>query len=136
VRLASSLGPAFLGGSAEAEAVGAGFDGVRPIGDAIQQRLTQASVGNRLSPLEKGQCRGQDDGCLFGTLGDDLEEELRSEVGHRHLAHSVDGYQVMAFPSSQHAAQLQLLLGLDQFVEQRGSSGEMHLFLLLAGGYA
>ena len=32
--------------AAEAVGLGAGFDDVRPIGDAIQQRFTQARIGN------------------------------------------------------------------------------------------
>ncbi len=77
--------------------------------------LQRASIGDHLGPFGKGQVRGHDDGGLLGSFGNDLEEELRSQVGHRHIADFVDGDQVIAFPSSQYATQLQLLLGFDQF---------------------
>ena len=75
--------PAFLDGSPEAEAFGSGFDDVRPVGDAIQKRLAEPGVGYHLSPFGKGQVRGQDDGGLLGSLGDDLEQELRAQFRHR-----------------------------------------------------
>src|SRR5215471_10319987 len=46
-------------GAAETVRLGAGFDNVRPIRDAIQQRFAQARVGNDLGPLRKRQVRRQ-----------------------------------------------------------------------------
>ena len=83
--------------------------------------IGEPGVRYYLSPFGKGQVRGQDDGGLLGPLGDDLEEELGAQVCHGHVAHFVDGDQVIAFPAGQYTAQLQLLLSLDQLVDQRRS---------------
>jgi hypothetical protein len=83
-------------------------------------------VGDHLGPFRKRQIRGDDDSGLLCSFGDDLEEEFGSQVGRRHIAHFVDSDQIIAFPSSQSAVQLQLLLCLNRFVDQGGGSGETH----------
>jgi hypothetical protein len=55
--------------AAEAVRLGAGFDDVRPIGDAIQQGFAQAGVGNDLRPLRKRQVRRQQYRRTFGAIG-------------------------------------------------------------------
>lgn len=85
-RSARGFRPPFLDGLPEAVAVGAGFDDVSAIRDPVQQRLAESSVGDHLGPLGKGQVRGQDGGGLLGPLGDNLEQGLGSQFGHRHVA--------------------------------------------------
>jgi len=134
--ISPGLGPAFLDGSSRAETVGAGFDDVCTVCDAVQQRFAQSSVGDHLGLFGKGQVRGQDNGGLLGSFGDDLEEELRSQVGHRHIANFVYGDQIISFPSSQDTTQLQLLFSFDQFVDQRGGGGKAYSPLMPACSHA
>ncbi len=102
------------------EVEAAGFDDVSAIRDPVQQRLAEAGIGDHLGPLGKGQVGGQDDGGLFGSLGDDLKEELGAKLGHRHIADFVDSNQIVAFPARQDAPQLQLLFGFDELIDQIG----------------
>ena len=93
-----------------------------PISNPVQQRLAEPRVWDYLGPFGKGQIRRQDHGCLLRPLGDDLEEELSAEIGHRHIADFVDGDQVVALPSGQNPPQLQLLFGFDQLVTRAPSA--------------
>ena len=79
-------------------------------------------VGDHLGPFRKRYIRGDDDSGLFRSFGGDLEEEFGSQTGYGHIAHFVDSDQIIAFPSSQYAAQLQLLLALNQFFDQGGGA--------------
>jgi hypothetical protein len=53
---------------------------MRPVGDAIQQRLTQQGFGDHLGPFGKGQVGRHDHGGHLGEFGDDLEAELGSQL--------------------------------------------------------
>jgi len=108
---------------------------VGSVGDSIEESLAEPSVWDHLGPFGKRQVGGYDDGSLFRPFSDDLEEELGAEVCHGHVAYLVDGDQVVAIPAGKHATQLQLLLGLDQFVDQGGCCGEAHSALLTTGSH-
>jgi hypothetical protein len=54
---------------------------VGTIGDAVEQRLAEAVVGEDRRPLGERQVGDDDDGSLLGAIGDDLEEHLGSDVG-------------------------------------------------------
>jgi hypothetical protein len=73
--------------------------------------------------------------AAFSALGDDLEQELRADFRQWHVADLVDCDKVVARPSRQYAAELQLMLGFDQFVDQRSGRGEPHSVLLPTGRY-
>ena len=93
-------------------------------------------VGDHLGLFQKRQIRGAYDSGFLRWFGSDIEEEFGSQVGHRHIARFVNSDQIVALPSSLYGAQLQLLLGLKQFVDQGGGSGEAHSSLLPAGSHA
>ena len=90
-------------GAPEAVRLGAGFDNVRAVGDAIQQGFAQARVGNDLRPLRKREVRRQQHGRTFGAIGNDLELELSAEFGERHVAYLVNRNHVVPRPTAQHA---------------------------------
>ena len=77
-------------------------------------------VGDHLGLFQKRQIRGAYDSGFLRWFGSDIEEEFGSQVGHRHIARFVNSDQIVALPSSLYGAQLQLLLGLKQFVDQGG----------------
>src|SRR5436190_2073366 len=83
---------AFLPGDGPSEPVrvGASFDNVSAIGNAVNQRFAQPSVRDHLRPFRKWQVRGENDGCLFGTLSDDLKQELRADFRQWDIADFVD----------------------------------------------
>ena len=120
---------ALVEGPTEAIGVGARFEDVGTVGDAVEQRFAEAGVGDDLGPLGERQIGGQDHGRLLGPFGDHLEQELGADLGERDVADLVDGDQVVARPAGQDPAELELLLGLDQLVDQVGCRGEADLLL-------
>ncbi len=75
-----------------------------------------ASFGGR-AQVRGGQWRTADDCALFGQ---------------RQIAHFIGRNQIVACPTRQRATELQLMLALDQFIDQRGQSNPA---LLPAGGH-
>jgi hypothetical protein len=53
-----------------------------------------------------------------------LEQELSANFGQRHIANFIERDQIVTSPTRRRAPELQLMFGLDQFVDQRRSSGE------------
>ena len=104
----------------------AGVDDVRAIGDAIQHGLAQARVRDHLGPFRKWQIRRQDERGALGPVGDDLEQQLRPDIGERDVAHLVNRDHVIPRPPGEHAGELHRVLRLDQLVDQRGGGSEPH----------
>ena len=55
------------------------------IGEPIEYSFAEPGVGEDLRPFREGQVGGHDDSGLFCSLGDDLEEQLGSELGERNI---------------------------------------------------
>src|SRR6266446_7406801 len=72
--------------------------------------------------------------AFLGPFGDDLEQELRADLGQRYVADFIERAQIVTRPARQGATELQLMLGLDHLVDQRGGGGEAHPALLSASG--
>ena len=108
---------------------------MRAIGDAIDQRLAQPRVGNHLSPFGEGQVGGQDDGGFFGPFGHDLKQEFSTDFGQRYIAHFIEGDKIITGPAGEYAAELQLMFGFDQLIDQSGGRGESNPAFLPTGGY-
>jgi len=94
--------------------------------------LSQARIGRQLRLLGKRRVRGQDEG---GSLGDHLKQELRSDVGQRHVTHFIQHDHVVEHPAGQHSSDRVVLPCFDQFINQnqvRGR-GESRPSLFLVG---
>ncbi len=123
----------FFEGPAEAVGLRAGLDDVRPIGNAVDQRLAEPGIRNHLSPFRERQVAGHDYCRLLGPFRDHLEQELRADFRQRHITDLIDCDKVVASPARHGTTELQLMLGLDQFVDQRCRSREAYPALLPAG---
>ena len=106
-----------LGCAAEAIRFGPGFQNVRPIRDAIQQRLcTGARSGSPASIPKTDSSSGSPLLSRLARPPPETETSLRLRPAvHNRL---IDSNQIITTQPRQHAAQLQLVLGLDQFVHQ------------------
>ena len=93
----------------------------------------EPGVGEDLGPLRERQVGSQDYRRLLGTLRHHLEQKLSSHLGQRHVADLIDGDYIVAGPPGQDPPELQLLLGLHQFVYQVSRGGEAYPPLLPAG---
>jgi hypothetical protein len=93
----------------------------------------QSRVGEDLWPLGEGQVGGDDDGGLFGSLCDDLEQQLGGDLGQRNVAEFIDNDQLHAGPAGQHAAQTLLPLCFDELIGERGGGREAHSPALTTG---
>jgi hypothetical protein len=107
---------------------------VRPIRDQVEERLAQASVGDDLGPFGERQVGCKDHGCLLGSLGDHLEEELGADLGQGNISNFIDGDEVVPAPTADNPSQLHLMFGLDQLVHQPCGRGESDTLLLSARG--
>src|SRR3954451_7867540 len=88
-------------GPSEAERLGAGLDDVRPVGEPVDQRLTETWVRKDLPPFGERQVGGDDDRGPLRAIGDHLEQELGTKLGERHIAEFVDADQLDALPASE-----------------------------------
>jgi len=86
-----------------------------------------------MRPFGEGQIVGSNDRCLLRPLRDHLEQELRAHLGERDVSNFIQRNQIVTGPAHQHASELQLMLGLDQFVDQCRGGRESHPPLLPAG---
>ena len=75
---------------AEAPGLGAGVDDVRAVGEAVDDGLGEAGVGEDLGPLAERQVGGDDQAAAFVAFGEDLEDEFGGAVGQREVAEFVD----------------------------------------------
>ena len=115
---------------------GAGFEDVRSIGDAVQQRFAEPGIWNHLRPFRERQVGRKNHAGSFGPFGDDLEQELRTDFRQRNITDFVNGDQIVTAPASHHSPQLQLMFGFHQFVHQRGRRCETNAPFLPARGHA
>jgi hypothetical protein len=106
---------------------------VRLIGEPIEHSLAEPCVGEDLGPLGEGQVGGDDDGGLLGSLCDDLEQQLGSDLGQWNVAKFIDDDQFHAGPAGQHAAQTLLPLCFDELVDERGGGREANSPALTTG---
>ncbi len=100
------------------------------IRDPIQERFAEPRIRKHRRPLGKRQVGGDDDGCPLGPLRDHLEEELRADVGRGHVSDLVERDQFVLLPARHQLANLVVLLGFDQLVDQRRRRGEANTPLL------
>ena len=61
---------------------------------------------------------GDDDSGLFGSLCDDLEEQLGGDFCQGNIAEFINDDQLHAGPAGQHAAQAVFALRFDELVDQ------------------
>src|SRR3954451_23189541 len=107
-------------GPSEAERLGTGLDDVRPVGEPVDQRLTETRVRKDLSPLREWQVGGDNDRGPLRAIGDHLEQELGAEFGEWHVAELVEADQLDPLPTAERTAQGVGGAGLDQLVDQGG----------------
>src|SRR3954468_14231267 len=88
----SSRGGCLLAGEAVAEApgLGAGVDDVGAGGEAVDDGLGEAGVGEDLGPVAERQVGGDDQRSAFVAFGEDLEDEFGGAVGECDVAQLVD----------------------------------------------
>jgi hypothetical protein len=96
------------------------------VGEPVEYSLAEPCVAEDLGPLREGHIGGDDDGGLFGSLGDGLEEQFGGDFGERNVAEFIDEDQIHAGPAGQHSAQVLLPLCLDELVDQRSGSRKAH----------
>ena len=97
--------------------------------------LHSRALGNHLRPFRERQVGSNDHCGLLGPFGNDLEQELRTYFGQGHVAYFIERDEVVTGPTAQRAAELQLMFGLDHFVDQGSGGSEANPALLPAGGY-
>src|ERR1022692_1248625 len=104
--LSGRLGSLLLlvGSSPEAVRFRAGLQNVSAVGDAIQQRLAKARIRDHLRPFRERKIRREDYGRFFGSLGHNLEQKLCPDLGQWHIAHFIDGDQIVPAPARHHSA--------------------------------
>jgi len=105
---------------------------VGAVGDTVEEGLAEAGVGEDRRPLRERQVGGDDDGGLLCPIGDDLEEHLGSDLGQGNVAHLIEGDQVPLLPSGESAAELAVVAGFDEFVDESGDGGESDSLVLAA----
>lgn len=103
------------------------------MGQAVEDGPGEALGAEDLGPLVEGQVRGDDDRTAFVALRDDLEEQLGPCLGEWHEAQLIDDEQILAGEGLLKALQAALIDGLDEFMDESGSSGEANLQAPLAG---
>ena len=91
---------------AEAPGLGAGVDDVRAVGEAVNDGLGEAGVGEDLGPFAEGQVGGDDQRAAFVALGEDLEDELGGAVGQREVAELVNDDELGAGVAGNDAGEL------------------------------
>ena len=120
----------------EAIRLRAGFDDVRAVGDAVQQRLAQPRIRKHLRPLGKRQVGRHDQRGPFGAFRNHLEQKLRADLRQWHVTHFVQRDHVVAHPSRQHAPHSVVLPGFHQLVHQVRRGRETHSAFLAARRHA
>lgn len=77
------------------------------------------------------QVRCDNQGGAFRSVGDDLEQELGTDVGERNIADLIECNQVVSHPSHHQPLDLAILFRLDEFVHQGGRCDESDALLLM-----
>jgi hypothetical protein len=75
---------------AKAPGLCAGVDDVGSVGDAVDDGLREASVGEHLRPLPEWEVGGDDQAGALVALGDDLEDELGGALGQGEIPELVE----------------------------------------------
>ena len=96
------------------------------IGQPVQHRFAEPRVGEHRGPLREGQIRGDDYGRSFRSSGNDLKQQLRGGLRHRHIRHLVDDDQFVSCPPPRDPIDFTVVLGFRQFVHHLGRGGETH----------
>ena len=60
------------------------------VGELVEHSLAEPCVGEDLWPLGEGQVGGDDDRGFFGSLGDDLKEQLSCDFSQGDIAEFID----------------------------------------------
>ena len=129
-------GGSFLGSGepvVEAPGLVAGVDDVCSVGDAVDDGLGEARVGEDLGPFAEREVGRDDQRCSLVALGDDLEDELCCTVGECEVSELVEDDELGAGVARDDAAELAAALGCLQLVREGGECGEAHAASLLAG---
>ena len=116
----------------EAERLRSGLDDVGSIRNPIQQCLTEPRIRKHRCPFGELQVGCDDDGRSLGPFRDHLKEELRADVGKGNVSDLVQRDQFVLLPSCHQLADLVVLLGFNQLVDQRRRRGEANAPLLPA----
>jgi hypothetical protein len=109
-------------GGPEKAGVGGSIRPVLPTVEFLQCPCADISVAIRSFGTRTGLC----------PIGDDLEEHLGSDLGQGNLAHLIEGDQVPLLSSGESAAELAVVAGFDEFVDESGDGGEADALVLTA----
>src|SRR3954468_5499027 len=128
-----SFAGALLEAVAEAPALGAGVDDVGLVGDAVNDGLGQAGVGEDLGPFAEREVGGDDQAAAFVAFGDDLKDELGGARGQGQVAQLIEADELGAGVAADDAGEFAARFGFLEFVGQSGERGEADAPALLAG---
>ena len=120
----------------ESVAVGAGFDDVGFVGDAVDDGGGEAGVGEGFGPFGEGGVGGDGDGCSFFAFGEDLEEEFGGVLVEVDVAEFVDGEEFVAAVFLDDAGEVVVVFGLAEFVGELCAGGVADSSAVLSGGEA
>ena len=99
--------------------------------------LHKRGLGNTCVHSENGRFVVTINADSLGAFGDHLEQELRSDVGQRHVTtHFVEDNHVVAQPACQHSLHRVVLSRFHQLIDQVCGGGESRPPFLAARGYA
>ena len=102
------------------------------VGDAVEERASEAFAGEHRGPFLEGQVGGYDGGAVLVAPAEDVEQELAAGLREGHVSELVDDQQADLGELVLEAEQPLLVARLDQFMDQIGGRGEAHAEALLA----
>ncbi len=88
-----------------------------------------------MRPFRERQVSGDDGRGALTSFGDDLKQQFGTDLGERYVAEFVDAQQFEAGVLANSLRKLELLLGLDEFVDEPRRGREPYSTTLLAGLY-
>src|SRR5882672_1871782 len=90
------LGEGFSAAVFEAPADVAGLDDVAVMGQAIEHGGGHLGVTEHLRPIGEGEVCGDQQGCVFVELADQMEQQLSAGLAEREIAELVDDDEIVA----------------------------------------
>jgi tetratricopeptide (TPR) repeat protein/TolB-like protein len=90
------------------------------IGQSVEHRFAESSVGKHRGPLGEGQIRGDDHGRSFRSSSNDLKQHLSGRLRHRYIRHLIDDDQLVSRPPPCNPIEFTVVFGFRQFVHHLG----------------
>jgi hypothetical protein len=103
------------------------------VGEAVDDCLGQAGIGEDLGPLAEGEIGGHHQRATLVAFGDHLEDQLRRSLGQGQVAELVQDDELGACVAPHDPPQLTPTLGFLQLVGETSKRREAHPPSLLAG---